>query len=647
MHFGYQIYILNRDYYYAMCNALYAEYRPLFAIHIMQIKEVDLDMHDDSRLNHIYVTETHTLVMREVKVKHRGTYFCRDASDPEDDIPKRLAEQDLAKFLKRDDLLRFLYHLDVLEVSQVAAKLVRTSSDEENSGLPLPAPPINITELDVKIISSWQEWSLCSNCGDSPGTRRRLGQCTVKRHATKDSPAASLSYLGTILSLYKNGVPCRSSLFQGHKVLRDHVTRPDEVQEEECQVSCANYSVRMADILVRDALLVKQRKEIRFVEQEGHSLTIKCPQAPLDFPVAWVNGTRILIGPLLHRVTQGRVKVDERNHLHIKKLLPADAGHYACVFAGRVRGRMKLVVTPLPQQCKSCLYAYYLSLTFIFDFLVYCFMFVVRHRDRKQNLNYDLLGSVSDIDSDESSKSEGSSSDEGEDEDDDEGEGDESSNAWSKKAAGVDSGDAGFRLDDLLSSQDGRPYAGNSSNSANYMEELRGIFEGVAAPSNGRTDGGDVSNRFSAFNKVDGGSAFVRYNGSGLGNSFLVPAANDTFALRNSNTNNKKRIQNRMKRKSRKDIMTSKHINGNNSNNTNTNNNVSGNNSSNNTNAVNNVSNKRSSNDIDCVDQESGFAFSEDLARRNDVSDYITAIITNNVIGNEGTPGRRFWMKRI
>ncbi|RUS91964.1 hypothetical protein EGW08_000177, partial [Elysia chlorotica] len=41
-----------------------------------KIKEVDLDMHDDPSLNRVYVTATHTLVLREVKVKQSGTYFC-------------------------------------------------------------------------------------------------------------------------------------------------------------------------------------------------------------------------------------------------------------------------------------------------------------------------------------------------------------------------------------------------------------------------------------------------------------------------------------------------------------------------------------------------------------------------------------------
>ncbi|GFO29132.1 hypothetical protein PoB_005563700 [Plakobranchus ocellatus] len=64
------------------------------------MKEVSLDMHDDPKLNRIYVTESHTLVIRETRLKHQGTYFCRDISDVEENIKRKLSEEDFARFIK-------------------------------------------------------------------------------------------------------------------------------------------------------------------------------------------------------------------------------------------------------------------------------------------------------------------------------------------------------------------------------------------------------------------------------------------------------------------------------------------------------------------------------------------------------------------
>ncbi|XP_059156015.1 uncharacterized protein LOC131941055 [Physella acuta] len=295
-----------------------------------KIKEVDLDMHDDPSRNRVYVTETHTLIVKDATVKDAGTYFCRDNTDKDQYFNEKMTEEDLATFFK--------------------------------------------------------PWTACSVC-DKPGTRRRLGECTVFK--LNVSRQASPLFLDVVLSSFRQGIPCLSSVFEGHETLRDIVSRPDEIEEEECEVSCANYTVETGDLV--SGPVEGKIKEKNFKEREGMVIVLKCPHAPVDVPVAWLNGSKVLVGPWLKDSTNGRVSIDEHNVLTIHSISLYDAGHYACIYGRRVRGRMRLEVTPKPKLSKTFRYAYYLLMTYPFDFVVFLVLLVVRHNQRKKVLNYDLL----------------------------------------------------------------------------------------------------------------------------------------------------------------------------------------------------------------------------------------------------------------
>ncbi|KAH9503327.1 hypothetical protein Btru_072750 [Bulinus truncatus] len=389
-----------------------------------KVHEVELDMHDDPTENRVFVTDSHTLVVKVCRVEDAGTYFCRDTSRKDDQFETEMTEEDIHRFIQPESSLKFLYHLDVMKATDVSAMLVTTldratlvemderrNSSKKMADLPSSAPPTRLPDMNVVVSSVWMNWSPCSVCG-KVGTRRRMGECTVNK--MDGSKKAHPWYLDVTLRSYVEGVPCESSLFEEHEQLLDAVARPDEVEEEDCEVSCTNYTVQLDDLVPSGHGKERVREEL-FVEPEGDVVVMKCPKAPVDMPVAWLNGSTVLVGPWLKDATGGRVAIDEHNSLLIHPLQTWDAGHYACIYGGRIRGRLRLEVKPKPPPSKVLRYAYYLLLTYPADLVVFLFLLYVRHRERGKVLNYDLLPLFDDDDDDEDDES--GESDEGDEND--------------------------------------------------------------------------------------------------------------------------------------------------------------------------------------------------------------------------------------
>lgn len=57
-------------------------------------------MHDDPSRNRVFVTETHTLIVKDAVVKDAGTYFCRDNTEKDQYFNEKMTEEDLATFFK-------------------------------------------------------------------------------------------------------------------------------------------------------------------------------------------------------------------------------------------------------------------------------------------------------------------------------------------------------------------------------------------------------------------------------------------------------------------------------------------------------------------------------------------------------------------
>lgn len=64
----------------------------------------------------------------------------------------------------------------------------------------------------------------------------------------------------------------------------------DEVEEVQCKVSCKNFKFDMMKYLASQQTF-KTVKIKLFLLKEGTKAELKCPDAPVDMPVAWINGS--------------------------------------------------------------------------------------------------------------------------------------------------------------------------------------------------------------------------------------------------------------------------------------------------------------------------------------------------------------------
>ncbi|KAK0054745.1 hypothetical protein Bpfe_015842, partial [Biomphalaria pfeifferi] len=64
------------------------------------VREVELDMHDDPEENRVFVTDSHTLVIRHSYIKDAGTYFCRDTTRKDEYFKPKMTDEDIHKFIK-------------------------------------------------------------------------------------------------------------------------------------------------------------------------------------------------------------------------------------------------------------------------------------------------------------------------------------------------------------------------------------------------------------------------------------------------------------------------------------------------------------------------------------------------------------------
>ena len=239
-------------------------------------------------------------------------------------------------------------------------------------------------------------------------------------------------------------------------------------------------------------------------------------------------------------------------------------------------------------------------------------MLCVRRKSQQENLNYDLLGIGFGSDSDD---------------DDDDDEGDESSNAWkikrrSSAGAGRGGGDASFRQDNLYDTKKSEQRVDYSEN---YVRGAEGHWESaIAAVGRASADGGDFASSFSRPTGDWGGRhAFVQYHGSDLsGNAYMVPRG--VIGMGNANNNN---YNNSSDDADEDDDYKDDYEY------TNSNNNK------------NSSRYKRGCARDRGKKPESGHARSARTARR-EVEDFTYSYV-GSTLGSEGTPGRRFWLRKI
>ncbi|KAL1469123.1 hypothetical protein MTO96_004849 [Rhipicephalus appendiculatus] len=226
------------------------------------------------------------------------------------------------------------YHLQVVarEPYSMVWESEHNSTEEraDVAGLPL------VTWLE------WSEWSSCDRCG-SVGRRRRAGICT-STNRTLPKEAAMMTLL---LNLFPEGLPCRSALVPQiiSSVLKDHwsvhmiglcrepcvrdkgivvVTDSSGLVEEVVDNSRGIFSLRQKILELPKRV---RRRTVRRVR--GSEVLLSCSRRRFNSKFyQWRNGSVLLNPMVVSQLSDGRVKIDLANNLHILRAEFWDTGIY-------------------------------------------------------------------------------------------------------------------------------------------------------------------------------------------------------------------------------------------------------------------------------------------------------------------------------
>ena len=125
---------------------------------------------------------------------------------------------------------------------------------------------------------------------------------------------------------------------------------------------------------------IVQRKVL--YEPLGSHLVLNCPTSQKS-KIRWQRGDRPINTRTISRQTRGRVTVDKRNRLHIRKLNMRDAAPYSCWVWQKLEATIKVIVfKPLDENIKHYITYGGLFLTIILIVLI-CFCKVCCSRPKR------------------------------------------------------------------------------------------------------------------------------------------------------------------------------------------------------------------------------------------------------------------------
>ncbi|XP_041365185.1 uncharacterized protein LOC121380437 isoform X2 [Gigantopelta aegis] len=362
---------------------------------VYRINEIIPDMHDDPRLNRIYVETDHTLIIEKPTID-AGTYFCKDHTEPDHLLKRIMTPADIKRLLESRDKLRFLYHFDVIKPIDIPIKEVSRETPGKE-----PMEDETYPEHNFLLTTKWGDWSPCSTCGEI-GTRKRHGTCAIKKMYKK--LAAKPWFVEAVLSTYNSGVPCRSSVFTNHKDLS--VDRPDEMESASCKIKCVT-SFNTVQIMSAKGVKLEEEKKVfsgKVVEikvKEGSPVKMKCPGVVLEDDVFWFNGTYPMKPSLF--VNNSRVIIHFTNELEIKETFIQDTKLYTCYNKANLMGKFDVKIAVDPEKDVR-LYLTYIWYTYPFNFFVFMVLMLIKHRHRRVAIDVsqkrlDALDSASESDS--------------------------------------------------------------------------------------------------------------------------------------------------------------------------------------------------------------------------------------------------------
>ncbi|XP_014787984.1 Ig-like V-type domain-containing protein FAM187A [Octopus bimaculoides] len=250
----------------------------------------------------------------------------------------------------------------------------------------------NLTRNNLKIFSSWSNWSKCSHCGKE-GFRRKIGLCTIKK-LNERAPVRPVDIY--IFYYFTGSLSCQSTALPKQiRELPAIKSRPNEVFYNKCQVACPKKEGRtiikdqagkVVEVVMPGYLSLHQKRKmahpvIRDViyTMEGSDVIIRCRTD--ENIIRWQNRSKPLKHFLESRKTKGRVFIDVTNSLHIRNTQFTDTSLYSCWKRNILLQTTKLVVTESMLDSADPYIIYSLSGITIFGLLMTsCCMYSGRHR---------------------------------------------------------------------------------------------------------------------------------------------------------------------------------------------------------------------------------------------------------------------------
>ncbi|KAK3767082.1 hypothetical protein RRG08_017956 [Elysia crispata] len=267
------------------------------------------DTHAVTPNEKIKILKDNTLVIKDIDVDDAGQYYCVEHRD-----------------------YMAIYQLDVFLTDK--RRHVRVGIDE-------PRAEEFLLDRNLRVYTTWAPWSECNTCG-RPGTRIRVGQCTVKKIYV-DLPVFPRDY--PLMVLYPEGIPCHSTALPSHmRRLHQIGERHSETIILPCMEPCptapptrvvTDKNGDVLEILEPGFYSVKEKptlppivKRKVFYEPEKSHLILRCPGDLDRSLVHWARGQRTVDPAHVKRQTQGRVWLDSSVMLHFDPLLLSDTAVY-------------------------------------------------------------------------------------------------------------------------------------------------------------------------------------------------------------------------------------------------------------------------------------------------------------------------------
>ncbi|XP_069682064.1 Ig-like V-type domain-containing protein FAM187A [Periplaneta americana] len=247
-------------------------------------------------------------------------------------------------------------------------------------------PSENVPGHNLEVFTAWEPWSPCSKCGEV-GKRVRFGICTVKflqevntteklptgitnnTNETKNLNSNNTKVLESgvmkLLALFKKGIPCRSSLVPELQSIPQIQKRKSEIMMAFCKEPCTQESVFQIVDEKGKVVETANNSEGIYSSLQGippippsverttiyedtstYKIIIKCPgNLNTDTPVQWQIGTKNINPILIEKQSGGRIYIDMKDHINLKKPRPTDSNIYSCWQGKELAGTVRLVIT--------------------------------------------------------------------------------------------------------------------------------------------------------------------------------------------------------------------------------------------------------------------------------------------------------------